>query len=373
MIKRKIKTGSDFSGVGAFDQALNRLKIKQDKKFACDMDKFARISYIANYGEPDYFPENVYDREIPKDPLDIYMTSPPCQAFSIAGKRGGENDKRGILFYNSHEFIRINGPRYFIFENVTGLLSHDNGRTFGKWVELLGGKSVNGTPVFFPHEESVPYHIYYFQMNAKEHGVPQNRPRVFVVGIRDDSDNDFRFPKPEQLVKKLRDCVEEKVDKKYFLSQKAIDGYLHHKKKHDSLGNGFGFSPKKLSDDYVNSITTNSGSRSTDNFLLIKSNTKKGYEKLTENDSLNLSVPESKTRRGRVGKEIAQTLDTSCNQGVMVDGSKIRKFTPRECFRFMDFPDSYKIVVSDRQAYKQAGNSIPVRCLVKIIERLNLK
>ena len=88
-----IKTGSDFSGVGAFDQALIRLGINYKTIFACDVDKYARQTYIENYGEPDYFPKDVYNREIPKEPLDLYMTSPPCQAFSLAGKRKGEDDK----------------------------------------------------------------------------------------------------------------------------------------------------------------------------------------------------------------------------------------------------------------------------------------
>jgi DNA (cytosine-5)-methyltransferase 1 len=101
-----IKTGSDFSGVGAFDQALIRLNIPYETVFACDMDKFARKTYIANYGEPDYYPENVYNRDIPTEPLDIYMTSPPCQSFSLAGKRKGKDSKNGILFFNSHEFIK---------------------------------------------------------------------------------------------------------------------------------------------------------------------------------------------------------------------------------------------------------------------------
>ncbi|MCP4052847.1 MAG: DNA cytosine methyltransferase, partial [Mesoflavibacter sp.] len=163
-----IKTGSDFSGAGAFDQALMKLKIDYKTIFACDIDKYARQTYVENYGEPKYFPTDVYEREIPKESLDIYMTSPPCQAFSLAGKRKGEDDHRGILFYNSHEFIQTNKPRYFIFENVKGLLSDnkkdakDNiGQTFQSWITLLGGKSVNGEGVLFPHENSVPYHIYW--------------------------------------------------------------------------------------------------------------------------------------------------------------------------------------------------------------------
>ena len=197
-----IRVGSDFSGVGAFNQALNRLGIEYKEVFACDMDKYARQTFIHNYGEPDYYPTNVYDREIPKESLDIYMTSPPCQAFSLAGKRLGKDDLRGILFFNSYEFIKVNKPRYFIFENVKGLLSDDRGKTFSEWVNMLGGKSVNYAPVIFPYEESVPYHLYWQVLNAKEHGVPQNRERVFLVGIRDDEDNSFRFPVEEHLTKK---------------------------------------------------------------------------------------------------------------------------------------------------------------------------
>ena len=355
-----IKVGSDFSGVGAFNQALRRLGVEYQEIFACDMDKYARQTFIHNYGEPKYYPTNVYDREIPSESLDIYMTSPPCQAFSLAGKRLGKDDKRGILFFNSLEFIQVNKPRYFIFENVKGLLSDDGGKTFSEWVNLLGGKSVNGLPVLFPYDDSVPYHLYWKVLNAKEHGVPQNRERVFLIGIRDDSDNSFRFPIEEHLTKRLKDVLEDDVADKYFLSYNTI-------------------------------------------------------EKLIEYDS--------ETRIGRVGKGVAQTLDTGCNQAILTkypklekgkgnvlfhrkgfatntqvydietesgtidtcqgggrephvlltpnwDGYKIRRLTPRECFRLMDFPDTFTWPVSDSQAYKQAGNSIVVNVLYKILKNL---
>jgi len=355
-----IKVGSDFSGVGAFNQALKRLGVEYKEVFACDMDKFARQTFIHNYGEPDYYPENVYNREIPTDPLGIYMTSPPCQAFSLAGKRKGKEDLRGILFFNSLEFIAKNKPRFFIFENVKGLLSDDGGKTFSEWVNMLGGKSVNGLPVLFPYEDSVPYHLYWQVLNAKKHGVPQNRERVFLVGIRDDKDNSFQFPKEEHLAKRLKDVLEENVDDKYFLSAKMLNNIF---------------------------IDT----------LKVKSATLKGYEEVTLGDSINLSVPNSETRRGRVGKGVAQTLDTACNQGVIhnciteaigrqgssseyIDScrkiykaiNKIRRLTPRECFRLMDFPDSFTWPVSDSQAYKQAGNSIVVNVLYKILKNLPL-
>ncbi len=359
-----IKVGSDFSGVGAFNQALNRLGINYEEVFACDMDKYARQTFIHNYGEPRYYPTNVYYRNIPEKSLDIYMTSPPCQAFSLAGKRLGKTDNRGVLFFNSHEFIEKNKPRFFIFENVKGLLSDDNGKTFQEWVNMLGGKSVNGSPVMFPHEYSVPYHLYWKVLNAKEHGVPQNRERVFLVGIRDDQDNLFTWPIEEHLTKRLKDVLEDDVDGKYFLSQERIDTIT---KAERSIG-----WTDAESKNTANCVLTGYAKNPTDGeYLKIKSGTAKGYDEATEGDSINLSFPGSETRRGRVGKQVAQTLDTACNQGVM-DKYKIRRLTPRECFRLMDFPDTFTWPVSDSQAYKQAGNSIVVNVLYKILKNLPL-
>jgi DNA (cytosine-5)-methyltransferase 1 len=193
-MKKYLKIGGQFSGVGAFDQALKRLGINYENIYQADWDKYARQTYLHNYEEPIYYVKDVHDtptQEITDKygSLDIMMFLPPCQAFSLAGKRLGKDDKRGILFFNSHEFIQVNKPRFFIFENVKGLLSDDGGRTFQEWVNMLGGKSVNGLPVLFPVDEAVPYHLYWQVLNAKKHGVPQNRERVFLIGIRDDNDN----------------------------------------------------------------------------------------------------------------------------------------------------------------------------------------
>lgn len=493
-----IKVGSDFSGVGAFDQALIRLGIDYENVFSCDMDKYARDTYVLNYGEPKYYPKNVYEREIPKESLDIYMTSPPCQAFSLAGNRKGEDDDRGILFYNSHEFIKVNKPRYFIFENVKGLLSDAGGLTFRRWCEYLGGKSINGSPVIFPHTESVPYHIYYKVLNAKNYGIPQNRERVFIIGIRDDQDNDFTWPKEVFLEKRLKDVLEDDVDEKYYLSDDNISALVDYNKR--QIENNRGFSAKFRdvnTTEVMDCLKVGGGGK--DDLIKVKSATSKGYEiaKVGE-DSINFEHPNSKTRRGRVGVGVGQTLTTSCNQGVAINivgnlpgnheqnsriygidgvsptlttmqgggqepkvaigairgrnpdnpksrisgqptqqmleinqngtsnalttvqkdnvvvevinplkdktpygwhfeqqiydekgitrtvkaggGSgnnpkllkdfRIRKLTPRECFRLMDFPDSFIWNVSDSQAYKQAGNSIVVSVLEKIIKKI---
>lgn len=484
---KKIKIGSDFSGVGAFNQALKRLGIDYEEIFACDMDKYARQTFIENYGEPNYFPENVYERDIPNQSLDIYMTSPPCQAFSLAGKRKGEKDDRGILFYNSHEFIVKNKPRYFIFENVKGLLSDNEGKTFSTWLNYLAGKSINGLPVMFPEENAVPYHVYYKVLNAKHYEIPQNRERVFIVGIRDDADNNFSFPKAFPLKLKIKDVLEDEVPEKYFLSSKMLDSISFKYKKNGEVANlnkggerGSVFSknassisclsatdfkqPKQILEEIVGTYRPHfkgeNFRKSSDNnapcitararedgdnqvAVMIKTNNKKGYEKATTNDTINYQNPKSKTRRGRVGKSVAQTLDTNPQQAIIVaqrgrkneKGSynqqieinqdqtsntitqvqkdnmvvyggtqkncakmknglspclteamgkggghvpffqkqyKIRRLTPRECFRLMDFPDSFSWSCSDSQAYKQAGNSIVVNVLAQIINKLKL-
>lgn len=324
----EIIVGSDYSGVGAFDQALIRLGLPYKKAFACDFDYNARLTYVLNFGTendleiakskdhkmfcsgmefiilgyseqkkidsferwckklsidgPDletrkynfsnaannfastfsfYYPFNVYDREIPEESLDIFMTSPPCQAFSLAGKRLGKADIKGILFFNSLQFIDKNRPKTFFFENVKGLLSDDKtnknalyGNTFQEWINYLGGKSINGLPTIFPYEDSVPYHIYFKVLNAKDYGIPQNRERIFIVGIRDDEDNNFDFPKTFPIEKRLKDVLEPVVDEKYFLSEKMVEFLTSHSEKQKEKGNGFNFKTKKR-EDIANTVT----------------------------------------------------------------------------------------------------------------------
>ena len=373
-----IKVGSDFSGVGAFNQALTRLGVEYQEVFACDMDKYARQTFIHNYGEPKYYPTNVYDREIPSESLDIYMTSPPCQAFSLAGKRLGKDDKRGILFFNSYEFIQVNNPRFFIFENVKGLLSDDGGNTFQEWINMLGGRSVNGLPILFSYDNALPYHLYWQVLNAKHHGVPQNRERVFLIGIRDDKDNNFRFPVEEHLSKRLKDVLEEEVDDKYFLSDVAINGILNTK---------FQTRANLIQEkEYVDCLMA--CDYKSPKAVRVNSNTSKGYEEACNqgviyNDKrLNETIAKNTLKEGEI--KMLDTYNLSIhdecptlkarhaqnNDRKLWDGYSIRRLTPRECFRLMDFPDTFTWDVSDSQAYKQAGNSIVVRVLEKIIKNL---
>lgn len=369
---KKILVGSDFSGVGAFNQSLKRLDINYEEVFACDIDKYARQTFILNYGMPKYYPTNVYERIIPLVPLDIYMTSPPCQSFSLAGKRKGKNDSRGILFFNSLEFIKINNPRYFIFENVKGLLSDDGGKTFSEWVRLLGGKSVNGSITLFPDENSVAYHLYYDVLNSKNFGVPQNRERVFLIGIRDDVDNNFTFPKNIVLKKTMTDLLEKEIDEKYNLSDKMVETLKRHKNiiidnetpiVSATIHAGYfkmggrdqqyvttSLEKYYLSDKLLDWLQKHSKKRANKDFKPLDSNTK--------------IAPCVTTHTGKNGIE-----DIYIKSGTK---QKIRRLTPRECFRLMDFPEDFIYDVSDTQAYKQAGNSIVVAVLTEIIKKFNL-
>ena len=380
---KTIKVGSDFSGVGAFNQALNRLGINYQEVYACDMDKYARQTFIHNYGEPKYYPLNVYDREIPKDSLDIYVSSPPCQSFSMAGKRLGKDDKRGVLFYNSLEFNQVNKPRFFVFENVKGLLSDDGGKTFSEWVNMLGGKSVNGNPVIFAYDDSVPYHLYWKVLNAKQHGVPQNRERVFLIGIRDDQDNTFRWPVEEHLTKRLKDVLEDKVDDKYFLSLKQFESleYTSNKALNGILSGGrwdkiHEQARRVYNKDYeAPTIHTMQGGN-LEPKIIIKLATYKEYEETTEGVISYTRDSKGKVVSRHINQQ-ANTIHTATGGGgntdqFYTDGYRIRRLTPRECFRLMDFPDTFTWPVSDSQAYKQAGNSIVIRVLEKIIKNLPL-
>lgn len=415
---KPLNVATDFTGIGAFEQALKLLNIPHKTVFACDMDKYARKTYLENNQTPDNVFFNVYTREIPKKPLDIYMSTPPCQAFSLAGNRNGENDERGILFYNTHQFIQTNKPRFFIIENVKGLLSDDAGKTFAKWIDLLAGKSVNGNPVIFPHQDSTPYHVYWQVLNAKNYGIPQNRERVFIIGIKNDADNNFRFPKPIPLTKKLKDVLETNVDQKYFLSEKMLELLTYEKKGSIEIAN---INKGGQKGSVVSSEGTHIGCLSATDYKLpklvqIKSNTKQGFEIAKPGDSINISRVNSKTQRGKVGKSVAQTIDTTCQQAVYIGALRgrkttnkkaenytqtleinkqgtsntistvekdnvvisknktanyqIRRLTPRECLRLMGFPDTFKMPCSDTQMYKQAGNSIVVHKLAAIINNL---
>ena len=196
-----LKIGTDFSGIGSPEQALISLGIKHQSMFACDYDKFAKQSYLANY-KPLHFYDDITTRNHKETPyVDLYIAGFPCQAFSMAGKRKGFDDTRETLFFDLLQYLKEQRPKYFILENVKGLVSHDKGNTFKVILDSLA-KSVNGETRggLFGGEtgDCLGYHIYHKVLNTKNYGIPQNRERIFIVGFRD-SDHSFKFPKKFRL------------------------------------------------------------------------------------------------------------------------------------------------------------------------------
>lgn len=319
---QKIDIGTDFSGIGAPEQALKQMGVPHNVKFAFDKDKYAKQTYQANH-EAEVFYDDIVARDHAAAPyVDLYCFGFPCQAFSISGKRKGFDDIRGTLFFNSAEYIRTNRPAAFLAENVKGLLSHDkpkgskakHGRTFSTIINLLA-KTVNGQQQMQFYDDNLGYNIFYTVLNSKYYDVPQNRERVFIVGFRDDVD--FNFPNSKTVNKRLRDVLEPVVDDKYFLSGAALD-YL-------AKGASGNYSDRmtflnKETDDTAGCITANHSKGVPYNMLeiIVPEGTKNGFAVANNYDSINTKNLNSKTRRGRVGKQIANTLDTKNHQTVVV-------------------------------------------------------
>ena len=200
-----MKVGTFFSGVGSPEQALRNLDIKHEVEFACDIDKYAKETYLKNF-KPKLFATDITTLDMKDLPyVDLLVFGFPCQAFSLAGKRQGFDDTRGTLFYDALRYLREHKPRYFIAENVKGLLSHDNSKTFQTIIDCLA-KTINYQMSLMPFE-NLGYHIHHKVLNTKDFGLPQNRERIFIIGIRDDEDNNFNFPREIPLELKLKDIL----------------------------------------------------------------------------------------------------------------------------------------------------------------------
>jgi DNA (cytosine-5)-methyltransferase 1 len=283
--------------------------------FTSEWDKYSKQTYKANFGEipfgditkaktKSYIPDN----------FDVLRAGFPCQAFSIAGRRGGFEDTRGTLFFDVAEIIKKKKPKAIFLENVKGLRNHDKGKTLATILNVL--------------REDLNYYVPQPQiLNAKEFGVPQNRERIFIVGFRKDLGiTDFQYPEPTSKDAVLDDILEkEEVSVKYYLSTTYVQTLKNHRARHESKGNGFGYE-----------IIPNDG---TANAVVCGG---MGRERnLVYDDRLTNFVPVTHIT-GEVNRE------------------GIRKMTPREWARLQGFPDNFKIIVSDAQAYKQFGNSVAV-------------
>lgn len=364
-----IKVLELFGGIGACSKALEKLSIEYEIADYVEIDKYAVQSFNAMHGT-DFKPQDV--KEWNKDiDVDLIMHGSPCQDFSIAGKQaGGDKDSgtRSSLMYETLRIVEKLKPKYVVWENVKNILSKKHYHNFLDYFD-----SIN----------KLGYVTFYEVLNAKDYGIPQNRERVFTISIRNDvyvdtidaKNKRFYFPEPFPLEKKLKDFLEDNVDEKYYISNRQLHGMI--------VTN---YTSYKLSallrdkDDIANTIKARFKGNPQlveDEKLRIKTNNKKGFDEAELYDSINIQFPSSKTRRGRVGHQVAQTLQTSDNMAVVEPRKnyQIRKLTPKECWRLMGFEDSdFELAraagVSNTQLYKQAGNSIVVDVLVEIFKIL---
>lgn len=314
-----------FAGIGGFRIAMQNLGGKC--VFTSEWDQEAQKTYRANFGEVPFgdITKSHIKRYIPKE-FDVLCAGFPCQAFSIAGKRGGFDDTRGTLFFDVAEIIKKHKPKAVFLENVKGLRSHDKGQTLATILNVLR----NDLGYYVPEPKII---------NAKEFGVPQNRERIYIVGFRKDTGiTEFEYPKSINKKVKFADIKEKKVvPTKYYLSTQYVQTLVNHKARHEEKGNGF------------------------------------GYEIIDDNGIANAIVVGGMGRERNlvIDHRITDFTPTTHIKGT-VNREGIRKMTPREWARLQGFPDKYIIPVSDASAYKQFGNSVAVPAIqataAKILE-----
>lgn len=304
-----------FAGIGGFHLALSSLGL--ECVFACEWDKYAQETYFANFGiRPTGDINQIKAEDIPE--FDILCAGFPCQPFSIAGvskknslgrKHGFDDEKQGNLFFEIMRIAKHHRPKVLFLENVKNLLSHDKGNTWS---------------VIHQEISSLNYEIFYQVIDGKDY-VPQHRQRIFIIAFDKNLFPfiDFKFPiPPKSRLYEFKNTIESRVDSKYTLTKKLWEYLYNRKIEQQGKGNGFGyglFNPNK--DLYTRTISA------------------------------------------RYYKDGSEVL-------IEQAGEIPRRLTPRECARLQGYPDDYKIVVSDMQAYKQFGNSVVVPVIKALAEQI---
>jgi DNA (cytosine-5)-methyltransferase 1 len=347
-----LKLLSLFTGIGAFEKALERLNVDYELVGFSEIDKYAIKSYCAIHNVSEN--KNLGDVtkiEIDKIPdFDLMSWGFPCQDISIAGRMEGiKEGTRSGLYYEGYKILKAKMPKISVIENVKNLTSQ---RFKEQFDSILNDISKLG------------YNNYWKVLNAKDYGVPQNRERVFIVSIRKDIDkNNFTFPSPVTLNLKLKDILEEKVEDKFYLTENGIGRLIKKNNKllkdyqnpnisscliagyHKMSGNqnqyiaesnniervaglfdtekskhqaGSVYNPNGISP----TLTTMDNGGHKQPYILVREGTKKGYTEAREGDSINYSYPNSTTKRGRVGKEISQTILTSPSMATVIETPK---------------------------------------------------
>lgn len=358
-MKKILRVGTLFSGIGAFEQALKQMKIPHEIVFACDngerylkqsyeeiceatkgMTQEARRKYVDDLYEATGKPNNVKKSYFANYPItedrwyndvrfmdgkpyagkvDILVGGSPCQSFSIMGKRGGLEEARGTLFYEYARMVKEVRPEVFIYENVPGMLNHDRGHTW----EVISNIFSN-----------LGYLWKYWVLNAKDFGLPHNRRRLFVVGFRKSKAAQFTKlvkPKEVDLQYDMSVLLEKDVANKYYLPEKGF---------------------KRVVDPMQSKHVALNGRIARCQVACQQYN---WFGDMRFEDK----VPPRIENDARIHKGLYNGV-----RGVA------RCLTPRECLRLMGFDDSFRIVVPDTHMYRQVGNSIAVNVMKEVIHQI---
>lgn len=369
-----IRLATVFSGIGAIEQAFQRLKLNHSLIFAGDIDKHVKENYLGNYDLDEscwHDDITLFNAKQFKNQVDILVGGSPCQAFSMVGKRHGLEDTRGTLFYDFARVVDEVQPKIFIYENVKGLLNHDNGKTWEVVQDVF---------------QLLGYNLYFKVMNSKDYGIPQHRERIFVVGFREAPKQDFIFPKAVPLEHTMQDFLEDYTDSKYFLREKGIKFVTSSKnrQKRYTQINGEIMLCQKANQQFNwhgDFIFQRVPETDFDDFVFDVNDVE---EKYYLSDKVKSYVLAGGTKNFKtstetdltVARPLLQTMHKMHRAGVdnyvTHNRGRIRKLTPRECLRLMGFRDDFKILVSDTQMYRQAGNSIVVDVLIALLKQIDI-
>lgn len=370
-----------FAGIGGFRYGLQKVETESEsgsyhesgasqhgqRAFHCvwsnEWDKYANQIYTKHFGECDSRDIRTIDTsEIPDH--DLLCAGFPCQSFSIAGKRLGFEDTRGTMFFEIARIIRDKRPRYFLLENVKGLLSHDQGKTFQT---ILGVLSDLG------------YEYQWQVLNSKNFGVPQNRERIFIIGHLRETSRPEVFPIGESYSishqtkyseQAGRSRISSTIDTRYGSLRNAGETYLHY------IGGIRGKRDMWLKDNKQNSRNFSQGQRvySSDGIASTIAGNAGGLGGKTGLYAIPVLTPDrmEKRQNGRRFKndgDPAFTLTSQDKHGVY-DGLSIRRLTPVECERLQGFPDNWTEGISDTQRYKCLGNAVTTSVITEIGKKL---
>ena len=361
--------------------ALRNIGIDYEVVGISEIDKFAIKSYEAIHGKVHNFGDISKIEELPY--CDLLTYSFPCTDLSVAGQQKGisKDTRSGLLLEVERLLLKAkeNGtlPKYLLLENVKNLVGKKFIKDFKRWLSFLN---------------SLGYYSNWEVLNAKDYGIPQNRERVFVVSSLENIH--YVFPKKQELKLKMKDLLEDHVPEKYYLSEKYLKSFSDMTNRNGFI-RGEKFNPQKSEDcNIAFAITTKSGERPTDNFIIqkghgfnrggIKENivpamTSSSWQ---ENNFVVNINPSGRGMNGNVyGTNLSPTLTTNKGEGIKIlqnEDYRIRKLTPLECWRLMGFSDNDYYAaksagMSNAQLYKQGGNSIVVTVLESIFRQLFLK